>query len=160
METGVKAADPRKRELALIHMAKAHLGLSEADYRYVISQVTQTEKTSAADLTPAERGKLLQHFKAKGFQVKAKPAGERPLRDPQHKKLRAMWYALAEAGAVERPADAQACDRAIEAWAKRQLANARLGKFDALRFATGAQLNKLIEDMKAWGQRVDARIDA
>lgn len=156
----MQPADPRKRELALIHMAKAHLGLSEADYRYVIAQVTGTEKTSAADLTAIEREKLLRHFKAKGFKVKAKPAAQRPLRDPQHKKLRAMWYALADVSAVERPADAQACDVAIETWAKRQLASSPLGKLDALRFATGAQLNKLIEDMKAWGLRVGADIES
>lgn len=153
------AADPRKRELALIHMAKAHLGLSDADYRYVIAQVTGTSKTSAADLTPGEREKLLQHFKAKGFKVKAKRSAEWPLRDPQHKKLRAMWYALAEVGAVERPADAEACDKAIEAWAKRQLAHAREGRLDALRFANGAQLHKLIEAMKEWGLRVKAPIE-
>lgn len=149
----------RKRELGLIHMAKAHLGLSQADYQFVIGQVTGTGKTSAADLTPAERDKLLQHFKAKGFKVKAKPAAERPLRDPQHKKLRAMWYALAAVDAVERPVDPLACDRAIETWAKRQLAASRLGRIDALRFASGEQLNKLIEDMKAWGARVGADID-
>jgi phage gp16-like protein len=153
----VSAADAqRKLELALIHMAKAHLGLSEEDYRYVIGHATNTRKTSAADLTGAEREKLLQHFKAKGFKVKAKQAAQRPLRDPQHRKLRAMWYALAAVGAVERPADALACDEAIETWAKRQLAGGRLGQIDALRFASGQQLNKLIEDMKAWGARVGA----
>lgn len=147
----------RKRELGLIHIAKAHLGLSREDYEYLIRTVTGTTKTSAADLTHVERDKVLQHFKAKGFKVQAK-AGAKPLISPQHKKLRAMWYSLAEVGAVERPASAMACDHAVEAWAKRQ-AHGKVGQIDALRFADSNQLHKLIEEMKAWGLRVKARID-
>lgn len=150
----------RKRELGLIHMAKAHLGLSREDYEFVIQQVTATKKTSAAELTNGERNKLLEHFKRMGFTVKPAAEGKRPLSGPMHRKLRAMWYALADANAVERPANALACDAAVEAWARRQLAGAvELGRFDALRFATGAQLNKLIEEMKQWGHRVRASID-
>ena len=70
------------------------------------------------------------------------------------RKLRAMWYAMAEGGHVERPADAKACDAAIETWALRQLAPH--GRIDSLRFASGAQMNKLIEELKAWGKRVGA----
>jgi len=148
----------RKRELALIHMAKAQMGLTREDYEHVLREVTG--KTSSADLDAAGREKLLQHFKAKGFVVKAKPGAARtaPLRDPQVKKLLAMWYALAEAGAVARPANAQACSQSVERWAKEQLAGTPLGPLDALRFATGAQLDKLIESMKQWGKRVKARI--
>lgn len=152
----------RKRELGLIHIAKAHLGLSREDYEFVIRQVTKTTKTSSADLTDAERNTLLKHFKRMGFTIKPKAGTAQPLRDPQSRKLRAMWYALAEAGAVERPADPLACDKAIEAWAMRQINEGRarrdLGALDALRFATSEQLNKLIEEMKAWGQRVKADI--
>lgn len=147
----------RKRELGLIHMAKAHLQLSQADYEHVLSEVTG--KTSAADLDAAGRDKLLRHFKAKGFKVlRTTRAGGMSWGDPQRRKLRAMWYMLAEAGAVDRPADGQACDAAIEAWAKRQLNGTALGPFDALRFASGDQLSKLIEEMKAWGGRVNAEI--
>ncbi|KLN54719.1 regulatory protein GemA [Variovorax paradoxus] len=148
----------RKRELGLIHMAKAHLGLSREDYEFVIGKVTGTTKTSAADLTHPERELLLQHFKRMGFKVQAK-AGAKPLDSRQHKKLRAMWYALAEVGAVERPDSAIDCDRAVEAWAKRQGNGNKVGHIDALRFADSQQLNWLIEEMKAWGQRVKARID-
>lgn len=150
----------RKRELGLIHMAKAHLGLSREDYEYVIRTVTQTDKTSAGELTDAERNTLLKHFKRMGFAVKPKAEGKRPLSGPMHRKLRAMWYALADTGAVTRPASALACDEAVESWAMRQLGCcAELGRFDALRFATGPQLNKLIEEMKQWGHRVRAKID-
>ena len=151
--------DPtRKRELALIHLAKATLGLSRDDYEHVLRAVTG--QTSAADLDAAGREKLLKHFKSKGFVVKAKAGAARALgiREPQIKKLQAMWYALSDAGAVERPASIEACNRAVEAWAKEQLATHALGPLDALRFATGAQLDKLIESMKRWGQRVKADI--
>ncbi len=146
------ATDNRKRELGLIHMAKAHLGLSTEDYQHVL--LTVTGKASAADLDAAGRDKLLAHFKAKGFAVKPVAAGAQPLHSLQHRKLRAMWYDLAERGGVTRPASAQACDKAVEVWAKRQLTGTELGPLDALRFATSAQLGKLIEEMKQWLRRM------
>jgi Protein of unknown function (DUF1018) len=144
----------RNRELGLIHVAKAHLGLSREDYEFVIREVTKTNKTSAADLTDAERNTLLQHFKRMGFTVKPKAGAERPLPKPQHRKLRAMYYALADVGAVTRPDSPLACDKAIDTWAKRQL-----GSLNALRFATTEELTQLIEEMKGWAARVNAKID-
>jgi hypothetical protein len=76
---------------------------------------------------------------------------------PQQGKLRAMWYALADAGAVDDPRDARACDDAIEVWAKRQLSTAN-PPLDALRFVSGPQMAKLVEALKAWGQRVGAHV--
>lgn len=146
----------RKRELGLIHMAKAQLQLSQADYEHVLVEVTG--KTSAADLDAAGRDKLLRHFKAKGFKVIRARSSGMAWGDPQRRKLRAMWYMLADAGAVDRPGTGADCDQAVEAWAKRQLNGTRLGPLDALRFANGEQLNKLIEEMKAWGRRVGAEI--
>lgn len=150
----------RKRELGLIHMAKATLGLTRDDYEHVLRTVTG--KTSSAELDAAGRDKLLKHFKSRGFVVKAKAGTARAasIRAPQLRKLQAMWYALSDVGAVERPASIEACNRALEAWAKEQLATHALGPLDALRFADGLQLGKLIESMKRWGERVDARIDA
>ena len=151
--------DPtRKRELALIHLAKATLGLSRDDYEHVLREVTG--QTSAADLDAAGRDKLLRHFKSKGFVVKAKAGAARAafIRAPQVRKLQAMWYSLAEVGAVARPASSEACNRAVEAWAREQLAGTPLGPLDALRFATGAQLGKLIESMKGWMERVGADV--
>lgn len=152
----------RRRELGLIHMAKAFFasrdGMTADDYRAVVREVTG--KTSSADLDAAGRDKLLQHFKAKGFVVKPKPGAARaaPIREPQVKKLMAMWYALAEANAVARPANAEACNRAVEAWAKEQLAKHRAGPLDALRFADYDQMNVLVESMKQWGLRVNAKV--
>ena len=154
----------RKRELGLIHMGKTFLarqaGMTPADYDSDYRQMLMNKggKTSAAELDAAGRDAVLKHMKSKGFRVVAKPSAafgtRRPLDSAMHTKLRAMWYALVEVGAVDRPIDAVACDSAVEAWAKRQLP-----RLDALRFADGAQLGKLIEEMKQWGSRVNARID-
>jgi phage gp16-like protein len=160
----MSAPDPRRKaELALIHMGKAFCKLSQDDYEFMIREVTQTNKTSAADLTPGERDKLIQHFKTKGFQIK--PSGRaksvsKPAPDdkPQIRKMRAIWWALADVGAVERPAGAGGCAAAVEAWALRQASKGALGAFSALRFADPFQLNKLIEELKSWGERVGARV--
>lgn len=157
--------DPtRKREIVLIQLAKAFFakrdGLTDADYRAGLMAVTG--KASSAALTADERDRLLKHYKAKGFVVK--PKTDKPtrsaafIREPQVKKLLAMWYALADAGAVTKPATHAACSDAVQAWAKDQLASHRLGPMDALRFATGEQLNHLVEAMKLWGQRVNAEV--
>lgn len=160
--------DPtRKREIVLIQLAKAFFakrdGLTDDDYRAGLMMVTG--KASSAALNADERDKLLKHYKAKGFVVKpktstaGKPARNASfIREPQVKKLLAMWYALADAGAVTTPANHSAASDAVQAWAKDQLSTHRLGPMDALRFATGEQLNHLVEAMKLWGQRVHAKV--
>ena len=167
--TNATAPDARKRELGLINMGKAFLarqaGMTSADYepdyRALLLRVGGT--SSAAALDGAGRDKVLRYMKAMGFKVQAKAGavvrtsgrtGPQPLATPMHKKLRAMWYALADVGAVQRPASALACDDAVEAWAKRQLVG-----LDALRFARGSQMCKLVEELKAWGLRVQAQVD-
>ena len=157
----------RKREIVLIQLGKSFFakrdGLTDADYRAGLMAVTG--KASSAALTADERDRLLKHYKAKGFVVKPKAAtAGKParsasfIREPQVKKLLAMWYALADAGAVTKPATHAACSDAVQVWAKAQLATHRLGPMDALRFATGEQLNHLVEAMKLWGHRVHAKV--
>lgn len=145
-------------EIKLIHIAKQSLGLADDSYRALVAQYGKGA-TSSTQLSVAQRKALLEHFKACGFVLrpKAGKGGSGWRREPQMRKLRAMWYALAEGGHVETPADADACTAAVEAWAKRQLST-HTPALDALRFATGAQMNKLIEEMKAWGLRVGAGI--
>ncbi len=151
----VAPADPgRATEIRLIHIAKAELQrlgkLDEDSYRDLVARFGNGA-ASSKDLSAAQRKRLLDHFKACGFQLRAKAgktgAGWR--REPQMRKLRALWYGLADGGHVQKPADGQACDAAITSWAKRQLP-----ELDALRFANGAQMNKLIEELKAWCRRV------
>lgn len=135
----------RKRELALIHMAKAHFkttaGMTDDDYRAVVRQVTG--KASSADLDAAGRDKLLRHFKAKGFVVK--PTGKanqtRTLaQDEQSRKVRAMWLMLHALGQVRDPSEA-----ALQAYVR------RMAKVDALQWANH---HVVIESLKAWALRV------
>lgn len=146
-------------EVKLIHIARQALGLAEDSYRALLAQYGNGA-TSSTQLTVSQRRHLLKHFKACGFKLRPKAGGVGSSwrREPQMRKLRAMWYRLAEVAAVDSPADSHACDAAIEAWAKRQLQN-ETPPLDALRFASGPQMNTLIEAMKAWGDRVGAEIE-
>lgn len=131
----------RKRELALIHMAKATLGLSRDDYEHVLRTVTG--KASAADLNASERDKLLKHFKAKGFQVKPteKSKQARTLaQDAQSRKVRAMWLMLHALGQVRDPSET-----ALTAYVKRMI------KVDALQWAKSQYA--VIESLKSWSMR-------
>lgn len=146
-------------EVKLIHIARQSLKLDEDVYRSLLSRFGNGA-TSSKDLSASQRRHLLQHFKNSGFKLRptsGKTGGEWR-REPQMRKLRAMWYRLADAGAVDQPADSAGCDAAVEAWARRQLST-DTPPLDALRFASGPQMDKLIEAMKAWGRRVGAEIE-
>lgn len=148
---------------AAIHVLKGLLKLQEDDYRALL--VNLVGKSSCKDMTTAEQvvvrthmDKLAQRMGVQKPGRAAKPKSAGALREerPQVRKLKAMWWALAEVGAVDRPESPAACLQAVEAWAKRQASSGKIGPFDALRFADSMQLNKLIEEMKAWGERVEA----
>jgi phage gp16-like protein len=150
-----------RTQVKLIQIGRRALQLDDATYRRLLAELAGG-KTSSTALTAEERRRVLDHMKARGFEIKPRAgraghSGQGWQRDPQLGKLRAMWYVLADAGEVDAPADMAACNAAIEAWAKRQIngqARQELGRLDALRFATGAQMDKLIESMKAWLDRL------
>jgi phage gp16-like protein len=63
--------DAKRREIAMIHIAKADLCLDDDTYRDVLWTVARVR--SAADLDHAQRQAVLDHFKARGWQPKKKP---------------------------------------------------------------------------------------
>ena len=169
--------------LAAIHVLKGKLQLSEDDYRGLLAELVS--KRSCAQMTAPELAVVFTHLDKQarrlGVQTNRPPqlpaacghlppegavpclgrlgaAARRALEKPQVRKLKAMWYALAEVGAVARPASAAACTAAVGVWAKRQSHGWKVGHLDALRFADGNQLARLIEEMKAWGERVKANV--
>ena len=88
------AADLRRRELGLIHQAKAALGLDDDTYRAMLSSVTakpgKPGKRSAADLDWRERKLVLDHLKAKGAKSKPKSRPVASDKAPLVAKIRAQ----------------------------------------------------------------------
>lgn len=141
---------PRRRSMiAKVHVARKQLGLSEDDYRAVVLRVTG--RTSAGDCGDDALEALLAEFAAKGFRATSRSAGPRPADHPQARKARALWISLYHLGAID-----SADERALEAFARRQLG------CDRLQWANQAQVYKLVEALKAiatrhgWDQSTEA----
>jgi phage gp16-like protein len=142
---------------AAIHVLKGLLQLSDDDYRALLIQLVG--KASCKAMSVKELALVRKHLDGLATRMGVQtPPPARLVDAPQVRKLRAMWWALADVAAVEKPANALACAKAVEAWAVRQASQGAVGAFSALRFATPAQLNKLIEEMKRWGERVGAKV--
>lgn len=141
----------RAADIKMIKMGQAALGLDDDTYRELLARLCDG-KRSATALTWQERQKVIAHMKANGLVVKPRRATER-VWDDTMPKLRALWYALADAGAVKRPGNTTELDMAIEAWARRMQP-----EISTLRMASGYQMQRLVEAAKRWGVRVGAQI--
>lgn len=89
----------RKNELAMIHIAKAELGLDDDLYRCFLKQICDVE--SASELDERGRGNFLRALREKGaLQKKSKNAGKpHNFNEPSRKRLMSKIGALlAEAG--------------------------------------------------------------
>lgn len=151
-KTKSKAAQLRAMDIKIIKMGQAQLGWDDELYRSVLASRFDG-KTSATELTWQERQKLIAYMKQQGFEVKSKLRTERGADDTMA-KLRAMWFAMAEVGAVNKAATVAEADVAIEGWAKRMQP-----ELVAIRFASGFQMQRLIEAMKKWAKRVGAPLE-
>jgi phage gp16-like protein len=67
----------RRRELAMIHIAKDQLGMADEAYRAVLWTIARVD--SAADLDWAGRKQLLDHLKKCGFKPTAPRAPARAI---------------------------------------------------------------------------------
>lgn len=145
------ATASRQSHLKAIHMAQKVLGLSADDATSLKLHVTG--KASSADMSEAQRKKYLAHLS--GIQAaRALERGEKPAytprRDPRYRtvdddqdarwgKARALWHALAVAGAVRIDTDA-----ALLAFVKGRT------KVEHWRFLNTWQVNQVIEILKDW----------
>lgn len=57
----------RLADLGLIHAGKEQLGLSDSDYRAMVSAASKGRSESSADLLARERSRLIKALKAKGY---------------------------------------------------------------------------------------------
>jgi phage gp16-like protein len=136
-----KAADPKRREIQLIHIAKQQLGLDDETYRAMLWAIARVKSSTELDFKG--RKDVLDHLKKSGFMVR--PAHHerkvmRPLADDlQSTKIRALWLELHTAGKVRNPDES-----ALAAFVKRQT------KVDALQWLTTKQASAVIEELKKW----------
>ena len=137
--------------IAAIHVLKSKLALSDDDYRALLRTLTQ--KASTKDMTDKERQAVRDHLQGLAVRMGvAKPLQRRaPVRSfaqakaaasPRERKVWALWNQLVRDGVVHNPSAA-----ALNAWVERTV------HVSALRFANSAQLDTLIEALKAWQQR-------
>ncbi|MBQ9407691.1 MAG: regulatory protein GemA, partial [Desulfovibrio sp.] len=98
---------------AVIHIAKAKLGMDEETYRAFLLEVTG--KDSCARMTTREQGRVLDELRQRGFRPhKNTHKGEPLVRDPQARKIRALWLAMADEGIVRNRSE-----KALEAYMRR-----------------------------------------
>lgn len=71
-----KQADAKRREIQLIHIAKQQLAMDDDTYRDMLWSLARVK--SSTELDWAGRKKVLDHLKASGFKVTARPS---PARD-------------------------------------------------------------------------------
>jgi phage gp16-like protein len=134
--------DPRKRQLAAIHLSKAKLGLDDDTYRDLVERVTG--KRSSADLDDAGRAKVLDSMaRLGGAEVStSKKTKGRPTNIKGSPQLRKVEALLAEA---KRP------------WSYADAILKRMCGVERCQFADPTQLHDLItalmQDAKRHGRR-------
>ena len=138
---------------AAIHVLKSKLALSNDDYRVLLFSLTG--KTSSKGMSAVEQAKVrdhMQHLAERMGMLPGLTRGQQLTREefakakaaasPKERKVWALWHQLHRDGLVENSSRA-----ALDAWVQRQVGVA------ALRFATGPQLDTLIEALKGWESR-------
>lgn len=150
----------RRAAVVKVQIARKELGLADDDYRLILERLTG--RTSSADCSDAELGRVLDEFKAKGWTpslvgrgrrpsgtsrpdapvVAARSIPNRPADHPAAKKARALWLSLWNLGEIRDPSEA-----ALEVFARRQL------KVERLQWADQGLTYKLIEALKAMAER-------
>lgn len=144
--------DARSTHIAAIHVLKSKLHLQDGDYRALL--LTLTGKDSSKDLSEHQRRAVRNHMQQLAERMGVvQPTRQRPhaqakfdqvkaAASPKERKVWAMWHQLGRDGLVRHTSAA-----ALHSWVERTV------QVSALRFATDAQLDTLIEALKAWQQR-------
>ncbi len=140
------------KDVSAIHVLKGQLRLTDDDYRALLRQLTG--KDSCSKMAPREHAAVRAHLAglAQRMGVGKAPARGRLSHEqferskrlalPKERKAWALWHQLGRDGLV-----ANTSPQALNAWVQRQVG------VSALAFATDAQLDTLIESLKAWQER-------
>lgn len=140
------STDPAKRDSQMIRLKATKAGMSEDQYKDWLRG--QFGVASATELNERQRRQAHAHL-GKLLDAASGRQDTGTWREPQLRKLDALWGALAARGAVR-----VNTREAMESWCKRSVP-----RLAALRFANSTQLQHLIESLKQWLLRVDPTAD-
>lgn len=144
--------------IQVIHVLKSKLRMSDDDYRVLLADLTRTAnapgKTSSKQMNGVEQQRVRDHLqglvdrlpgatpRAARQRTRAQFEQIKKAASPKERKVWAMWNQLGRDGQVR-----DTGEKALNAWVDRTV------HVTALRFATGPQLDTLIEALKAWQNR-------
>lgn len=138
--------------IAAIHVLKSQLELSDDDYRALLVQLTG--QSSSKLLNDRQRADLRDHLQKQAERMGvAKPSRGRPYTakrfaakkadaTPKERKVWALWNQLHRDGKLR-----DNSPQALNAWVQRTV------HVSMMSWCTDAQLNTLIEALKAWDHR-------
>jgi hypothetical protein len=140
----------RKRLIALIHIAKQDLGLSDADYRALLHGATGIY--SCKDMNINQLNATLRAFENLGWKRKIKRSAGKKVRkfdptqnDPRLKKIWKLWYRLCDAGLANRSA------KSLNKFIKRQTGIEKMEWLEQ-----DKDFIAVIEALKSWYERETA----
>jgi phage gp16-like protein len=137
----------RRAALAKIHIAKRRLALCDDSYRDLLRRVAGVESAAALDARGIDR--VLAEFRRLGF---ADGKGRYPAR-AQARMIRAVWADIVRLGI-----DATDPEAALRAFVRRQTRTpAAPAGVDAVEFLDSRQASRVLEGLKAWRARLEAR---
>lgn len=140
--------------IAAIHALKSKLQLTDDDYRALLRNLTGL--ASSKDMTAEQREAVRDHMQSLAVRAGvAKPtrsrrntfAQSKESASPRERKVWALWHQLYRDGKLRENSAAS-----LNAFVQRTVS------VSALRFATSAQLDTVIEALKAWQQRGGADV--
>jgi phage gp16-like protein len=131
-------SEKRRKDLAAMHAIQKALGMD--DDSAMALKLNKTGVSSAGDMTAAQRAKYLGALRsAQRAMGGTQPASRPQAQDPQSRKIRALWLALADAGKVRDRSEA-----ALAAYVQRQTG------VGALQWLSVGKGSAVIESLKQW----------
>jgi len=134
-----RAEQSRNSQIGAIHAGKRDLKLTDDEYRVLLLRITK--KSSTRDMTPAERGLVLDEMRRMAFPGQYVMVDQRLPGAPQIEKIYALARELERTGAIR-------TGESREVWVT-TFARNQVG-VDNLRWLDVHQANQVIEGLKGW----------
>lgn len=126
--------DPKKLIKAL-QTGRRKLGMTDEEYRALLSSITGGRTTSSKELSGGELIRALTALRKVGFRTTA---------DPQLRKIKSLWYEMHDLGIVRNRSD-----QAIETYIR------RITRVQKIEWCSVEQLQLVIETLKNWIDRIE-----